>query len=74
MLSACVLIKTIPTRIEETLAEVKKFKQVKKAYMVFGRWDIVAFMEVSEYKELKDITSEINRIKGVRSTETLAST
>ncbi|MEM2106620.1 MAG: Lrp/AsnC ligand binding domain-containing protein, partial [Candidatus Bathyarchaeia archaeon] len=69
-----VLIKTIPTRIEETLAEVKKFKQVKKAYMVFGRWDIVAFMEVSEYKELKDITSEINRIKGVRSTETLAST
>ncbi|MGQ9542924.1 MAG: Lrp/AsnC ligand binding domain-containing protein [Candidatus Bathyarchaeia archaeon] len=74
MLSACVLIKTIPTRIEETLVEVKKFKQVRKAYMVYGRWDIVAFMEVSEYKELKDITSEINNIKGVRSTETLAST
>jgi DNA-binding Lrp family transcriptional regulator len=74
MLNACVLIKTIPTRIQETLSEVKKFKQVKKAYMVYGRWDIVALMDVSEYKELKAITAEINAMKGVRSTETLAST
>jgi DNA-binding Lrp family transcriptional regulator len=74
MLNACVLIKTIPTRIDQTLLEVKKFKQVKKAYMVYGRWDIVAFMEFSEYRELKTITAEINGIRDVRSTETLAST
>jgi DNA-binding Lrp family transcriptional regulator len=74
MLSAYVLIKTIPTRIEDTLSEVKKFSQVKKAYMVYGRWDIVSLMDVSEYKELKTITAEINSMKGVRSTETLAST
>jgi DNA-binding Lrp family transcriptional regulator len=42
--------------------------------MVYGRWDIVALMDVSEYKELKTITAEINSMKGVRSTETLAST
>ncbi len=72
MLNACVLIKTIPTRIAATLAEVKKFKQVRKVYAVYGRWDIVAFMDVSEYRELKEITAQINAMKGVRSTETLA--
>jgi len=71
-LNACVLIKTIPTRIAATLAEVKKFKQVRKVYAVYGRWDIVAFMDVSEYRELKEITAQINAMKGVRSTETLA--
>jgi DNA-binding Lrp family transcriptional regulator len=71
MLNACVLIKTIPTRIAATLAEVKKFKQVRKVYAVYGRWDIVAFMDVSEYRELKEITAQINAMKGVRSTETL---
>jgi DNA-binding Lrp family transcriptional regulator len=73
VLNACVLIKTIPTRIEDTISEVKKFKQVRKTYMVYGRWDIVALMEVTEYKELKTITAQINVMKGVRSTETLAS-
>ena len=73
-MNAWVLIKTIPTKIEDTLTEVNKFKQVKKSYMVYGRWDIVALMEVSEYRELKDITAQINGMKGVRSTETLAST
>jgi len=72
MLNACVLIKTIPTRIAATLSEVKKFKQVRKVYAVYGRWDIVAFMDVSEYRELKEITAQINAMKGVRSTETLA--
>lgn len=71
-MNACVLIKTIPTRIAATLAEVKKFKQVRKVYAVYGRWDIVAFMDVSEYRELKEITAQINAMKGVRSTETLA--
>jgi DNA-binding Lrp family transcriptional regulator len=72
-LNACVLIKTIPTKIEEILSEVRKFKQVRKVYPVFGRWDIMALMEVTEYRELKTITAQINSMKGVRSTETLAS-
>jgi DNA-binding Lrp family transcriptional regulator len=73
MLNACILVKTIPTRIVATLSDIKKFKQLRKAYPVYGRWDIVAFMEVSEYRELKEITAQINAMKGVRSTETLAS-
>jgi len=74
MLEACVLIKTVPTRVEEILASIKARNEVKKAYIVYGRWDIVAFIEISDYKQLKFLTSEINSLKGVRSTETLAST
>ena len=74
MLDACILIKTIPTKIVEILVSIKKIKQIEKAYMVSGRWDIVAFTEVSDYKELKILTGEINSLNGVRSTETLAST
>lgn len=74
MLDACVLIKTVPTRVEEILASIKARNEVKKAYIVYGRWDIVTFIEISDYKQLKFLTSEINSLKGVRSTETLAST
>ncbi|MCW3975102.1 MAG: Lrp/AsnC ligand binding domain-containing protein [Candidatus Bathyarchaeota archaeon] len=73
MLEACILIKVIPTRVEEILTSIWKFNEIKKAYIVYGRWDIVAFIEISDYKRLKTLTSEINSINGVRSTETLAS-
>ena len=74
MLDACILIKTVSTKIVEILDAIKEFKQIQKAYMICGRWDIVAFTEVSDYKELKILTGEINSLNGVRSTETLAST
>lgn len=73
MLEACTLIKAIPTRVEEILTSIREYNEIKKAYIVYGRWDIVAFIEISDYKRLKSLTSEINSIEGVRSTETLAS-
>ena len=74
MLDACILIKTVPTKVEEILTSIKKINVIKKAYIVLGRWDIVAFIETSDYKQLKTLTGEINSLDGVRSTETLAST
>jgi len=74
MSDACILIKTIPTRVDEILTSVKKIETIKKAYIVFGRWDIVAFIETTDYRQLKALTADINALKGVRSTETLAST
>ena len=71
MTNACVLIKTVPTKLEKILKEVKKFEEVTKAYIVFGRWDIVSFFDVADYHEIESITSEINSLEGVRSTETL---
>ncbi len=74
MTSACILIKVVPTRIDQILTKVRELIETRKAYPVYGRWDIAAFIQVSEYKQLKHLTSRINSYEGVRSTETLAET
>ncbi|RLG98493.1 hypothetical protein DRO28_02555 [Candidatus Bathyarchaeota archaeon] len=71
MLNACVLIKVVPTKAESILSKVKAIKGVRKAYFTYGRFDIAAFIEVEDYKSIREITEEINAIDGVRSTETL---
>lgn len=71
MLNACILLKVVPTRAEAVLEAVKKIGGVKKAYLIYGRFDIVAFLEMKDYAELREVTSVINGIEGVRSTETL---
>jgi len=66
------LLKVVPTKADAILNTVKGMKKVKKAYFTFGRFDVVIFVEVEDYKELRKVTSEINEINGVRSSETLA--
>ena len=72
MLNACVLIKVVPTKADAILDALKKVEGLRKAYFTYGRFDIVAFLEVDGYKSLRRITSQINSFEGVRSTETLA--
>jgi len=72
MLNACVLLKVVPTKADTILDSVKAVKGVRKAYFTYGRFDITIFVEVQDYKELRNLTSQINDIEGVRSTETLA--
>lgn len=71
MLNACILLKVVPTRAEAVLEAVKRVECVKKAYLTYGRFDIVAFLETEDYAELRNATIIINGIDGVRSTETL---
>jgi len=72
MLNACILLKVVPTKADAILDSVKTVKGIRKAYFTYGRFDIAVFAEVQDYKELRKITSQINDIEGVRSTETLA--
>ncbi len=72
MLDACVLLKVVPTKADKILATVRYMKQVRKAYFTYGRFDVVVFLEAEDYRELRRITTQINEITGVRSTETLA--
>jgi DNA-binding Lrp family transcriptional regulator len=72
MLNACVLLKVVPTKADAILSAVKAFKEVRKAYFAYGRFDIVVFVEVNDYKHLRELTGKINDLSGVRSTETLA--
>ncbi len=69
---ACILVKAIPTRMEKITEEIKKIGEVKKAYMTYGRWDIVALAEIPSYDKIQEISGRINNIDGVRSTETLS--
>ncbi len=72
MLNACVLLKVVPTKAEAILDVVQRMHEVRKAYFTYGRFDIAVFVEVDTYKELREVTSRVNSLEGVRSTETLA--
>lgn len=71
MLNACVLLKVVPTKADIILDTIRKVAGVKKAYFTYGRFDIAVFVEAEDYKKLREITTRINSMEGVRSTETL---
>jgi DNA-binding Lrp family transcriptional regulator len=71
MLDACILLKVVPTKASTILDTVRKVTGVRKAYSTYGRFDLVIFVEVEDYKKLREITTQINGIEGIRSTETL---
>ncbi len=71
VLNACILLKVVPTKSDSILEEVLKMDRVRKAYNTYGRFDIAIFVEVENYEELREITTDINTVEGVRSTETL---
>lgn len=72
MLNACILLKVVRIKAHSILSAVMTIGSVRKAYLTHGRFDIAIFAEVENYKELRAVTSEINGIEGIRSTETLA--
>ena len=72
MLNAVILLKVVPIKADSILSKVRKIVGVKKCFFSYGKFDIVTFVEVEDYKKLREITSLINNIENVRSTETLA--
>ena len=71
MLNACILLKVVPTRALKILEQIRNLSGVRKVYPTYGRFDIAIFLEVEDYKDLRKITTSINSIEGIRSTETL---
>lgn len=70
-MKACILIRVLPGKGEAALKAVRKFPQVKKAYLVFGRYDIIAFAEAPNYEAVSALTANVNSIKELKSTESL---
>ena len=70
-LNACILLKTVPLQTEAVLKKVRSLDGVKKAFVAYGRYDLIAFAEAAAYPEIRKLTGEINSMPGVRSTETL---
>jgi len=71
-LNACILVKTKPASSDDVLSQLRKIRGVRKAYVVYGRFDLVAFVEGPDYPALRELTAKINSVDGVRNTETLA--
>jgi len=67
---ACILVRTLPGKVETTLNDIKKIENVVKAFPVYGRYDIVAFVEAQNFESAFKTSGKINSIKGVKSTET----
>jgi DNA-binding Lrp family transcriptional regulator len=67
---ACILIRAMPSKVETALEDVRRVKGVVKAFPVYGRYDIVAFVEVPDYNSIRKISGEISAVKGIKSTET----
>jgi len=70
--TAFVLINAEIGSEEDVLAELKKMKNVKEAYVVYGVYDIVAKVDSESMDKLKEsITWNIRRLDKVRSTLTM---
>ncbi len=70
-MEAYVLINAEPGMIWEVAESTLKIEGVKMAHAVTGQFDAVAYVEFAKVEELGKIIEEIQKIKGVRRTQTL---
>ena len=68
MVKAVILVKS-PKKL--IAARLRKIKKITESFPVSGQFDAVAVIEVDELFEIKDITTEIQKIPGVERTETM---
>lgn len=68
MVRALVLVKAPKTL---AASEIAKVEGIKYAFDVSGRFDAAALVEVGDLKALKEAVLKIQRVRGVRRTETL---
>jgi len=68
MVKAIVLVKS-PKKL--IAARLRKVKLVYESFPVSGQFDAVAKIQVENLSEIKDVTTEIQKINGVERTETM---
>jgi len=52
-------------------AELKRIPSVSEAYAVFGRFDVVAFFEGKDVRELFRSVSEVTKLEGIMTSESV---
>ena len=68
MVRAVVLVKS-PKKL--IAARLRKIKSIYDSFPVSGQFDAVALVDVEQLSEIKNITTEIQTIRGVERTETM---
>jgi len=69
-LQAYVLINTEPGKLWEIADEALKIEGIKMAHAVTGQFDVVAYAEFTKMDELGNIIEKLQRLQGVRRTQT----
>ena len=68
MVKAIVLVKS-PKKL--IAARLKQVNLVNESFPVSGQFDAVAVIEVDSLSQIKDVTIDIQKIRGVERTETM---
>ena len=68
MVKAIVLVKS-PKKL--IAAKLKQVNLVYESFPVNGQFDAVALIQVESLAEIKDVTTQIQKINGVERTETM---
>ena len=68
MVRAIVLVKS-PKKL--IAARLKRVDSISESFPVSGQFDAVAVIQVENLIQIKDITTEIQKINGVERTETM---
>jgi len=68
MVRAVILVKS-PKKL--IAARLRKVNYIAESFPVSGQFDAVAIINVEELSQIKDITTEIQKIPGVDRTETM---
>ena len=68
MVKAVVLVKS-PTKL--IAVKLKQITSVYESFPVSGQFDAIAVIEVKNLSEIKDVTTNIQKIQGVEWTETM---
>ena len=68
MVRAIILVKS-PKKL--IAARLRKISFMLESFPVSGQFDAVAVIQVKELNEIKDVTTEIQKISGVERTETM---
>ncbi len=68
MVKAIVLVKS-PKKL--MAVKLKQVDSIQESFTVSGQFDAVAVIQVEKLSQIKDVTTEIQKINGVERTETM---
>lgn len=74
MLSAIVLLKTEPDKVNEVATELTEIKGISEVFSVAGRYDLVAILRVPNNDTLAElVTDKMLKVNHILESETLIS-
>ena len=71
MVKAIVLINIIPEKTEKIFNNIKKFPEIKEAFLVYGEYDAVLVINAKTTHDIQEFVREIRKINGVVRTVTV---